>query len=38
MDFDDDPVKNELRKNRTKEKRYAFDYAFDADEETDRVF
>lgn len=38
QDFDDDQVKNELRKNRTREKRYAFDYAFDEDTETDRVF
>lgn len=38
MDFDDDQTKNELRKNRSKEKRYAFDYAFDETEETERVF
>jgi kinesin family protein 18/19 len=38
MDFDDDQSKNELRKNRSREKRYAFDYAFDATEETERVF
>ena len=30
--------KNELRKNRTREKRYAFDFAFDETTETDRVF
>ena len=38
QDFEDDLVKNELRKNRTREKRYAFDFAFDEDTETDRVF
>jgi len=38
MDFEEDQTKNELRKNRTKEKRYAFDYAFDENTETDRVF
>ena len=31
----DDPVKNELRKNRSKEKRYAFDFAFDENEGTE---
>ena len=36
QDFDDE--KNELRKNRTREKRYAFDFAFDETTETDRVF
>jgi len=38
QDFDDDPVKNELRKNRSSEKRYAFDFAFDENEQTERVF
>ncbi len=38
QDFDDDPVKNELRKNRSREKRYAFDFAFDENEQTERVF
>jgi kinesin family member 18/19 len=37
-DFDDDFIKNELRKNRSREKRYAFDFAFDERTETDRVF
>ena len=36
QDFDDE--KNELRKNRTREKRYAFDFAFDENTETDKVF
>ena len=38
QDFEDDQTKNELRKNRTREKRYAFDYAFDENTETDKVF
>lgn len=38
LDFDDDIIKNELRKNRSREKRYAFDFAFDESTETDRVF
>ena len=38
QDFDDDQTKNELRKNRSREKRYAFDYAFDETTPTDRVF
>jgi kinesin family protein 18/19 len=37
MDFEDDN-KNALGKNRSREKRYAFDYAFDETEETERVF
>ena len=36
QDFDDE--KNELRKNRTREKRFAFDFAFDENTETDKVF
>jgi kinesin family protein 18/19 len=38
QDFDDDQTKNELRKNRSREKRYAFDFAFDDQTETTRVF
>lgn len=38
QDFDDDQIRNELRKNRTREKRYAFDYAFDDETPTDKVF
>jgi len=38
QDFDDDQVRNELRKNRTREKRYAFDYAFDDQTDTEKVF
>ena len=38
LDFDDDQVKNHLQKNRTREKRYAFDYAFDENTATERVF
>jgi kinesin family protein 18/19 len=39
QDFEDELLaKNELRKNRTREKRYAFDFAFDENTQTDRVF
>lgn len=39
QDFEDElQAKNELRKNRTREKRYAFDFAFDENAQTDRVF
>jgi kinesin family protein 18/19 len=38
QDFENDGVKNELRKNRTREKRYAFDFAFDETASNDRVF
>ena len=39
QDFEEElAAKNELRKNRTREKRYAFDFAFDENTATDRVF
>lgn len=39
QDFEDkEDAKNELRKNRTREKRYAFDFAFDGTVSTERIF
>ena len=38
QDLGDDGKKGELRKNRTREKRYAFDFAFDETASTERVF
>ena len=38
QDFEAEEVKNELRKNRTREKRYAFDFAFDGTVSTEHVF
>ena len=37
-DFTEENGKNELRKNRTREQQYAFDYAFDQDVDTVQVF
>ena len=37
-DFEPDEAKNELRKNRTRERRYAFDFAFNETVSTENVF
>ena len=38
QDFTEENGKNELRKNRSREKQFAFDYAFDSDVATTQVF
>lgn len=38
QDFKEGATNDELRKNRTREKQYAFDYAFDQDVDTSAVF
>ena len=38
QDFTEENGKNELRKNRSREKQYAYDFAFDADAQTSHVF
>ena len=37
-EFTDENAQNELRKNRNREKQFAFDYAFDQDIDTVKVF
>jgi len=38
QDFTEENGKNELRKNRSREKQFAFDFAFDSSVETTTVF
>lgn len=38
QDFTEENGKNELRKNRSREKQFAFDFAFDSNVETSKVF
>lgn len=38
QDFTEENGKNELRKNRSREKQFAFDFAFDSNVETQKVF
>ena len=38
QDFTEDNVKDELRKNRSREKQFAYDFAFDSEVPTTKVF
>ena len=38
QDFTEENGKNELRKNRSREKQFAFDFAFDSNVDTTKVF